>query len=86
MNSRGPKCDIWQLIYTELDSKAVGGILTICAAERYSDHAGDGKADKTKFYSSQDLHGRVCKRIAAIKWPPTSPMPAGSSVSYAGRR
>lgn len=37
------------------------------AADRYCDHAGDGKADKAKFYSSKDLMERVCKRIAVIE-------------------
>ena len=37
------------------------------AADRYSDHAGDGKADKARFYGNQDLSGDVCKRFVAVE-------------------
>lgn len=37
------------------------------AAERFSDHTGNGKADKAKYYASQALLGIVCKRIAAVE-------------------
>ena len=37
------------------------------AADRFSDHYGDGEADKAKYYACQALLGSVCKRIAAIE-------------------
>ena len=37
------------------------------AADRFSNHFADAKADKAKYYASQALLGSVCKRIAAIE-------------------
>ena len=61
----------------------IGGVQTYCrgtpdghilvneladfAAERFADHAGEGKADKDAYYKSVALLEAVCKRIAAIE-------------------
>ena len=37
------------------------------AADRFSDHTGNGRADKAKYYASQSLLASVCKRIAAVE-------------------
>ena len=37
------------------------------AADRYCDHAGNAKADQTKFYQSKHLLELVCKRIAVVE-------------------
>ena len=49
---------LWQMMINELAD---------FAADVFTDHFGDAKADKAKLYASQALLRTVCKRVAAIE-------------------